>query len=105
MPEKQVKVGGFKLDISDIIDGMSFEEGVGRLRDRLVAEEKNGVSKFRFDLDYNFGYSEGSELLIIGDRLETDKEAETREAQAAQQRAYAEEQDRRDYERLQKKFG
>ena len=96
-------------DISDDIDGLSFEK-LEDFLNSIILGAPDGSCNFRICKEY-YGYEGGFDLLILYDRPETDKEYELRikkEEKEKQDRKRKEvikkEKELKELERLKKKY-
>lgn len=91
-------------DITSYMDG-SIEELIEVLIDRKKDAEEAGLKNISVELsiDYDYEDTEAS-VYLKGERLETDKEHESRIKFKEKCKRVAEEKERKEYERLKGKF-
>lgn len=107
MTKKTVKNYLYELNMYDTFDGQTIDQIVINLR----AIKQNYLdSELTLDVSYG-GYDDGYSINLLEERLETDEEYKERLAQEAKSKARVaklkadkEEKDRKEYERLKKKF-
>ena len=110
---KRIKVTERIADRYDIdFEYKTLTEVVAKLQGIVAEYSGLGFTNIRFDTEYDRYESQSPYTVVVGDRLENDKEFEKRKKKIAKEKEAKriaaitkEEQDRKEYERLKKKFG
>lgn len=95
-----------KKIVSKIYNSYVSGYSISSLQEEEGVALRNGWTNIRVDKHEEWGYSDTPSVYVVlmGDRLETDQEYESRLAQEAQQKEFWERREKEEFERLKKKF-